>query len=543
MISWKNPNLISRDSPFYHACVIASVLIATFLTVLSAVSTMIADNNIAGELALSNPLTVWLTTFYLLGINMSVPAGNWFADRFGYKTIYATGLVIFTISSLMASMSVNFLMIGSARLLEGLGAGFIFPIGLAIIVQNVAPSKLSIAMLLYVSSCFGAGFAIGLPLAGYFTQFLSWRLTFVFISIVGSICFLITSFIQEDTPRATSDKFDSFGYICFVLFICLLLIGLTYGPLKSTSEGWRSPFIISCFVFAGISLIATICIERRSKNPFMPLILFQNPVYALACVTMFLLGMSLFVSVSTTMFYMINALFYERFVSAKIGAIYGILLTAVTILSNLLIKKIPVPLLSFIGLSILTASYFLNNRLDWQTGPQQITWILVLRGIALGLTLGPITIQALQNVPKELSNKAAIILTFFRQVGGTYGGTIVNLIIIKRQIFHVARFGEQTNTQIPAFAETSRKLFYHYYSTVSDKGQASKLLAKETIIHNIQIQALIQAINDAMILIGIATILITLTLLLLRILQWRKKSHSLYNQMDDKKNLDSRSPP
>ncbi len=524
MISWKSPEIISHNSPLYTIGVIASVLISTFLTVLSAVSTMIADNNISGELSLSNPLTVWLTTFYLLGVNTSVPAGGWLADRFGYKTIYATGLIIFAISSFTASMSVNFTMIGTARLLEGLGAGLIFPIGLAIIVQNVSPSKLPIAMILYVSSTFGGGFTIGLPLAGYLTQFLSWRLIFSLITMMSLICFFITSIIQKDTPRTIFSKFDLWGYLSFISFICLLLIGLTYGPLKSTNEGWRSSWIIGCFILALFFLIITLWIEGHHPNPFLPLILFQNPTYALACVTMFLLGMSLFASVSTMMFYMINTLFYEKFVSGKLGATYGILLTFVTILSNLLLKKIPATFLSFIGLVLLTASYFLNNMLDWQTGPTQITWILILRGVALGLTLGPITIQALQNIPHELSNKGAILLTFFRQVGGTYGGTIINLIIIKRQIFHAARFGEQANTQLPAFIETSRKLFYRYYSTVSDKAEESKLLAKEMIIKNIENQALIQAINDAMILIGAATLLAICALIALRLHEWRKKN-------------------
>ena len=525
MISWKKPGLIQNDHPFYVIGVISSVLIGTFLTVLSAVSTMIADNNIQGELSLSDPLTIWLTTLYLLGVNTSVPAANWFADRFGYKTVYAAGILIFVISSSLASVSVNFFMIGSARLLEGLGAGFIFPLGLAIIVQNVSASKLPLAMLLYISSCFGAGFAIGLPLAGYLTQFYSWRYVFVVIAALGFICFIITAFIQEDTPQTNFGEFDTLGYISFVSFIYFLLIGLTCGPLRSTDEGWRSPYIIACFALALLALILTIAIERKHPNPILPLVLFHNHIYALACLIMFLLGMSLFASISTMMLYMINALFYEKFISGTIGAIYGIMLTVVTMLANIAIKKIPVSFISLIGLCILIASYFLNNILDWQTGPTQIIWILVLRGIALGLALGPTTIQALQNVPKELSNKGAVILTFFRQVGATYGGTIINLIIIKRQIFHAARFGEQANTQLPAFIETSRKIFYHYYSAVSDKGQESKQLATETIIRNIENQAFITAINDAMLLVGAATSFAAAALIFFSLKEWRKKKN------------------
>lgn len=523
MIAWRNPNLIPRDSPFYLGGILASVLISTFLTILSAVATMIADSNIQGELALSDSQATWLTTLYLLGTNTSVPAGNWFADRFGYKTMYSIGLVLFMLASILVSVAVNFPMIGASRFIEGLGAGLIFPLGLAIIVQNVSSKQLPLALLLYISACFGAGFTIGLPFSGYLTQFFSWRLIFVFITAISFLSFILCALVQEDTEKVLDKKFDVFGYFSFILFVCLLLIGLTIAPLKSTSEGWRSPYVIGCFAISFLCLLNTIRIERAHPNPILPLRLFQNPIYALACLTMFLLGISLFASVSTSVIYMLKGLSYEKFVSGKIACIYGLVLTLVTFLSNLLIKKIPVAVLSFTGLILLTGSYFLNNILDWQTGPHQILLILTLRGIGLGLSLGPTTIQAMAHVPKELSNRAAVLLTFFRQVGATYGGTIISLITIKRTIFHTARFGEQSNTQLPAFINTSRKIFYHYSTTVSDKGQESKQQAVETIIRNIETQAFIQAINDAMMAMGSVTLVAALALVLLSFLEWRKK--------------------
>jgi hypothetical protein len=230
---------------------------------------------------------------------------------------------------------------------------------------------------------------------------------------------------------------------------------------------------------------------------------------------MFLLGMSIFASVGTMMQYMIEALQYERFVSGKIGIMYGIPLALFSIIASILIKKIPVPVITFFGLSLLVYSYFLNNILDWQTGPEQILLILLLRGIGLGISLGPATIQALRSVPKELENKAATLLTFFRQVGGTYGGTLISILVIKRKIFHTARFGEQANSQLPGFQVTYQKLVSHYHSSIFDQGAESAALAKATIVRNIEMQAYIQAINDAMIIFGYVTMAVAIVLVLL----------------------------
>lgn len=522
MIRWEKPGLISRDHFSYLIILLTNILVVTFLSVLATVSTIMSGDVIQGELGLSDDAATWLTTLNLLGINTVVPASSWFGDRFGYKTMLGFGIVIFTLASILAAISTNFAMLGSARLLEGIGAGFIFPIGLALITQNLPPQKLPLALILYVMAAFGAGFAIGLPLSGYLAQFHTWRDIFILISIISSIVFVSCALVQEDTGRKITSSFDYFGYIFFAMFISFLLIALTYGPMLSTDEGWRSEYIIACFVIALISITATILIERRHLNPILPLVLFQNPVYAVTCIAMFLLGMSIFASVGTMMQYMIEALQYERFVSGKIGIIYGVPLALFSVVATALIKKIPVPFVTCTGLLLLVYSYFLNNILDWQTGPKQILFILCLRGIALGLSLGPATVQALQSLPKELKNKGATILTFFRQVGGTYGGTLVSIIVIKRKIYHAARFGEQSNMELPGFQVTARKLATHYHSSFFDPSGGSKALAKATVIRNIEIQAYIQAINDAMIIFGYVTLAVTCILIALSIRNRKK---------------------
>lgn len=532
-MNWGKPETIPHKSLTYIVIVISNILIVTFLAVLATVTTIMAGDVIQGELALSDDEATWLTTINLLGINTIVPASSWFADRFGYKTMFAFGIVIFALASFMAATSVNFVMLGSARFLEGIGSGFIFPIGLATITQNLSPQRLPFGLILYVITAFGAGFAVGLPLTGFLAQFYSWRFIFVIIFVIALLVFISAWLIQEDTPRKKTTSFDYLGYIFFALFISTLLIALTYGPMHSTNLGWRSPFILGCFFIAFVSLIITLLIERKHEAPILPLNLFRYPVYTTTCAAMFLLGMSIFASVGTMMQYMMDALHYERFVSGKIGIIYGMPLALFSVIASILIRKIHVSIITGLGLILLVYSYFLNNILDWQTGPKQILWILLLRGVALGLALGPATVQALECVPKELKNKAATILTFFRQVGGTYGGTLIAILVIKRKIFHAAMFGEQANAQLPAFQVTSTKLANHYNNAFFDRVGDAKVLAKATIVQNIEVQAYIQAINDALFVFGYVTLFVTLILILVSIIQVRRakktKNHDLEN--------------
>src|SRR5579872_7451770 len=97
------PAFFSQDHPAYPILITANVILTTFLAVISAVTTMIADPSIQGELAMSDTEAIWITTLYLLGVNTIVPTGNWFANQFGSVRMYTYGVVIFTLASLLAA--------------------------------------------------------------------------------------------------------------------------------------------------------------------------------------------------------------------------------------------------------------------------------------------------------------------------------------------------------------------------------------------------------------------------------------------------------
>lgn len=514
-------SLFSAKNPYFRWILLANIVLTTLLAIFSAVATIIAEDAIQGELGLSDPLASWITTLYLLGVNTMVPVAGWFSERYGKEKIYAIGILIFTLGSGLAGLSQNFWMIASARWIQGVGGGLIFPTGLALIASHFPKSRLNLALSLYIGGSFGGGLGLGLPFAGFVTQFYSWRDVFLLI-VPFSMCTCVCCWLAHEKEERKKVPFDLWGFLSFVTFITSLLIALVYGPLPSTAAGWREPWILALFLLAFVSLLCTLYIEKNHPNPIIPLSLFKDPIFSISTLAMFLLGMSFFASVSVTVNYMLKGLFYERYVIGKIAMIYGVTMALCSLIATQLMKKIPAPFLNLTGLALLITSYFLSNDLSWLTGPTQISWILALRGVALGFCLGPVTTQALRHVPAAFSSQAAMLLTFFRQVGGTYGGTIISILTIKRKIFHAARFSEQTNSQIPGYKVTFQKLSSQFYSDVSDKGLLSALQAKRAIIANIETQAYIQALNDAMIVFGYIALSIALTLLVLNLLRLKR---------------------
>lgn len=502
----KTLSFYSEEHPSYPIHITVNVILTTFLGFVSAVATMIGDTSIQGELALSETESVWITILYLLGINTMVPTSNWFSNQFGALRTYTAGIVLFTLASLMAAFSTNFMMIASARFIEGVGGGFIFPVGLALIASSMPKEKIALAINLYIAIAIGGGLGLGLIVSGYFSQFYSWREIFLLIVFLGSLASISCFLMRRNHPITNKTPFDFAGFTSYAIFISSFLIALTLGPIRSTPQGWTTSYILILFFIAATSFILWIYFELNSPSPLFPFKLFKDPIFSVCLAAMFLLGMATFASVSISVHYMLNGIFYEKWTTAQIASIYGFTLCIFSVIANYLCKIVPVPLLTFTGLSFLVFSYFYNNELSILTGSTQVIAILLIRGVGIGLALGPTTLMALYGVPQEMKGAGATMLTFVRQVGGTYGGTLISIISIKRTIFHAARFGEQTNTQLPAYQYTFKNLFNRF----PDPAKAGA-----AIIKNIETQAQIQGLNDALFIFGYVTSVVAIILAIL----------------------------
>ena len=125
---------------------LANVLITSFMAVASATLTIIGDNCVQGDLALSDSKIIWITTLYMLGTNTMVLGANKLADLFGYRLMYIVGVGIFTFGSAFAGFAHSFGSLATARYIEGCGAGFIFPVGLALMKITFPKERLGLAV-------------------------------------------------------------------------------------------------------------------------------------------------------------------------------------------------------------------------------------------------------------------------------------------------------------------------------------------------------------------------------------------------------------
>ena len=222
-----------------------------------------------------NDLYVWAVTIYLLTSTISVPFWGKLSDLFGRKPIFMAGIGIFLVGSALSGLSQNMEMLIAFRGLQGIGAGSLFPVALAVIGDLFTPAERGKYQGLF-GAVFGIAFIVGPLVGGFLTEQISWHWIFYVNIPIGlvSLFFIYRLLPTVKNPRATRN-FDVLGGVIFTVAISFLLVGLTnkqFGEWTDTTVGG--------FILVGlVGTVLFILAETRAKEPIVPLSLFRIRTY------------------------------------------------------------------------------------------------------------------------------------------------------------------------------------------------------------------------------------------------------------------------
>ena len=251
------------------ALLVASI--ASFFTPFMSSSINIALPTIGANFAADAVLLNWVANGFLLSAAIfAVPFGR-IADIYGMKKIFAYGMIIFTIASLLCALSPNTLSLIGARVLQGIGTAMIFVTGLAIITSVYPPHQRGKAIGINVASVY-VGLSIGPVLGGLMTQYLGWRSLFLLMIPFGLlVIFLVYYKLHDEWAASRGERFDFVGTILYSLMLFLIMYGFASLPN-------RSGIIMLILGVAG--LLAFIHWETRTNSPVFNVRLFKNFTFA-----------------------------------------------------------------------------------------------------------------------------------------------------------------------------------------------------------------------------------------------------------------------
>src|SRR5689334_4427261 len=245
-----------------------------------------------------NDVYVWAVTSYLLTSTISVPFWGKLSDLYGRKPLFIIGIVIFLIGSALSGLSQDMAQLILFRGIQGIGAGSLFPIALAVIGDLFSPAERGKYQGLF-GAVFGIAFIAGPLIGGWLTEHISWHWIFYVNVPIGivSLFFIFRLLPTVKNPRATRN-FDILGGVIFTIASAFLLIGLT--QKGQTDPSTHHAYDWTAFTVGGFILIALVGValfiwaESRAKEPIVPLHLFRNRTYAASMVATFFAAFAFF---------------------------------------------------------------------------------------------------------------------------------------------------------------------------------------------------------------------------------------------------------
>lgn len=219
----------------------------------------------------------WVISGYMLALASFLIVGGRLADILGRKTFYIAGAIVFGASSLVAGASTGPEMIIIMRIVQGLGAAVMMPVGLAI-VTNAFPANRTQRAVGLVFAIAAIGQAMGPLIGGALTEWLSWRwVLWVNVPITVLVVVLAASSIEQSRDRTVPKAIDWTGLVLVVASIGTL----TYGIDKSSDWGWTSVATIGLTLAGAVGLVVFVLVEARAQYPLLDLALFRIKEFSL----------------------------------------------------------------------------------------------------------------------------------------------------------------------------------------------------------------------------------------------------------------------
>jgi EmrB/QacA subfamily drug resistance transporter len=275
------------------------VCAATAMLMLDIAVVNTAMSRIAEDLHTGLSGLQWVIDAYTLALATVVLSAGSLADRLGRKRLFEIGLSIFILSSLACALAQDITVLNAARAVQGIGAAIMFAVSLALLAHAFPTAKERAGALAAYGASIGASFAVGPLVGGALTSGLDWEWIFLVNLPIGIACLVITRLFVQESRDPNAHGIDWPGQITLGAGLFLLVLAL----LRGNEQGWGSPAIVAELAGAVAALIAFVAVERRVRQPMLPLRFFRNPAFTGAQIAAFAISASFFaVFVYTTLY-------------------------------------------------------------------------------------------------------------------------------------------------------------------------------------------------------------------------------------------------
>ena len=418
-------------APFTMRSILApliAIVMGTFMVILDMTAVNVSLPTLVHDFHSTIQSLQWILTGYTLAQAAVIPLAGWLSDRFGAKRVFLTAIGMFTIGSLLCSTAQSTEMLIAFRILQGLGGGFVMPVGMAYTYRLSPPDKRGMVMgTLGVPMLLAP--ALGPTLAGWLVQYADWRWIFLINLPVGIVALLVGARRLPFIPRQTVPTLDLPG----MLLAPLAFASISYG-MNEGATSWSSANTIGGLAVGFAALAAFIVVELRVSQPLLELRVFRSIDFSLAIIVQWIGAIALF-----------GGIFLVPLFMQQIRG-YGAFDTGLTLMAQALAAAFFMPIggrlfdrfgarpLAIFGLAEVALASFMLAHFSSTTTGWNLVAPLAMRGMGMALMMMPLNTHLLNSAPRNLVGRVTSLTNALQNVVNSLAIATLSTVLASKMI-------------------------------------------------------------------------------------------------------------
>ena len=389
-----------------------AVCTAIFMLLLDITVVNVALPDIQRSLHSSFSDLQWVIDAYALTLAAFLLTAGVVGDMFGRREVFAIGLAVFSLASLVCGLSTTSLMLNLSRAVQGVGGAIMFATSLALIAQAFHGKDRGTAFGIF-GAVTGGAVAIGPLLGGAITSGIGWRWIFFVNVPIGAVAIVITLTQIQESRDPSTKRIDWIGFVTFSASLFMLVFALVRG----NAAGWGSSEIVGLLIGAGVLMLVFLLAEVRQTSPMLDLSLFRRPAMVGISGAAFTLSASIFALFLYLTLYVQNDLGYGPFAAGLRFLPITLLSFVVAPVAGKLTVRFPSRYMLGTGLLLVAGGCLLMATIHADSEWTVLLPGFIVAGAGIGMVNPVLASAAVGVVPPERSGMASGINSTFRQVG------------------------------------------------------------------------------------------------------------------------------